>query len=365
MDTTTHRDLAARRLRAQLLSPGRPDAPVTVPGVVARLVGVQAQDQAGAAWSVGLRAGGAVGAADVDGAVEDGAVVRCWAMRGTLHLVAAADLRWLLALLGPGVVDRNARRYRQLGLDDDTFRRAAAILGRALRDEGPATRARLADILGRSGVDASGQRAPYLLQRAALDGVLRHGPGRGRDQTYLPLGEEIPHGGPADRGAALVELAARYLAGHGPATADDFAWWSGLPAADARHGLAGVAPAERTVDGRTFLAPGDPPETPPTGALLLPAFDDALLGYRDRTAMLAPEHADRVNAGGGMPHPVLLLDGAAAGIWRRDSAGRAGVRVTVSPFGPLTTAGRRAVDAAAERYGRFLGRTVAVRLDGG
>ena len=61
------------------------------------MTATQAQDLQAALWAIGLRVPGA-GLADVRAALEDGSVVRSWPMRGTLHLVAPEDLRWMLDL---------------------------------------------------------------------------------------------------------------------------------------------------------------------------------------------------------------------------------------------------------------------------
>src|SRR4051812_21085241 len=86
------------RTRAQHLTPG--DSGTTVAEVVQVCAGMQAQEAPAAALAVRARSQGLTAAGVEAARVAARAVVRTWAMRGTLHLVATADLGWLLALLG-------------------------------------------------------------------------------------------------------------------------------------------------------------------------------------------------------------------------------------------------------------------------
>ena len=158
--------IALQRLLSQRLVLSnfhRPEEVVNWLGVV------QAQDYAGGKWTIGLRAPGLV-EADVEQAVRDRRILRTWTLRGTLHFVCAQDIRWMLGLMAPRVIAGNARRYRELELDEADMRRASDMLADALRDGQELLRSQLLDVLSRQGVSTQGQRAPYLLQRASLDG---------------------------------------------------------------------------------------------------------------------------------------------------------------------------------------------------
>src|SRR5262245_38527726 len=338
--------LRARRMAAQQLIQPRCSTPAEV---VAWMGAVQAQDHAGAKWAIALRCARAVTDENIEGALNDGTILRTHALRGTWQLVSPADIHWLLALVGPRVVARNATRYRQLGLDATTFRRAAAALAKTLGD-GPRTRAELRAALERARIPALDQRLSHLLQRVELDGLVCSGPTRGKQRTYALLETRAPR--PARtlaRDQALAELARRYFTSRGPATLDDFVWWSGLPAAEARAGLGSVEKG----------LPVDAADAPATrGAQLLPPFDEYLIAYRDRSAILDPVHAKRVNAGGGLLDPIIVVDGRVAGTWRRTIA-RGHVLVELDFF--AAPARRAEVARATERYGAFLGLPVRLR----
>ncbi len=329
------------------------------PGAVPAWFGaIQAQDVAGARWAVGLRAEGATEASVIQ-ALADRAFVRTWLNRGTLHFVAAADVRWMLALLGPRLIAANARRNRQLGLDEATFARGGEVLAGAL-GSGPLTRAETLLALNDAGIATGGQRGYHLLRRAAQEGWICLGPEQRGEQTFVWLEAWLPPGPTLDQPAALAELAARYFQSHGPATLADFVWCSGLTVADARAAIARAAGRLERTEGEGVAAwqAADVPPTPdgPPAAHLLPAYDEYFVGYRDRSAILDRRHDSRVVSSNGVFRPIILVDGRVAGIWKRASRPARGTpTLTLAPFEPLTAAAREAVAAAAARYSAFLG----------
>ncbi|MBI4954541.1 MAG: AlkZ family DNA glycosylase [Myxococcales bacterium] len=347
-------ELAARRLLAQQIA-----HPVlaTPAEVVAHLGALQAQDYAGAKWAVGLRLG-ADEATDalVERALDEGSVLRTHALRGTWQLIAPADVRWTLSLVAPRVIARAANRYRQLELEPATVRRSNAALAKVLADGAHRTRGELAAVLERAGIATDGQRLAHLLARAELDAVICSGARRGKHATYALLDDRVAATPTVPREEALARLAARYFRSRGPATVQDLAWWSGLPQSDARHGLESIRSSlvRESIDGRTYFRASDTRAAPSSDAYLLPAFDEYLVAYRDRSAVLDPAHVARVNAGGGMLDPCVVVGGRVVGTWRRTLGNRA-VAIEVTLFGPRKRADRASIAAAANRYGRFLG----------
>ncbi|MFL5308377.1 MAG: winged helix DNA-binding domain-containing protein [Polyangia bacterium] len=351
--------VAAHRLAAQ----GIARHPYADPaGLVGAMGAIQAQDPAGARWAVAIRLGGrGLTETAILRAIETGAIVRTHAMRWTWQLVAASDLHWLLPLVAPVLVRRAARRFRELDLDERTFRRSRAALERALAGGAHLTRDELSAALDAAGIStADGRRLSHLLGRAELDGVIGSGAPRGKAATYALLETRAPRPAtPWPRERALAELARRYFRTRGPATLADFVWWSGLPPAEARAAVQQVEPelARETIAGQATWR--DPDASPAgraalAGAYLVPPFDEILVAYKDRAALLDPAHARRLNAGGGMLAPAVLLGGRVVGIWRRTLA-RAEVAITIYHFDRLTAADRDAITAAAGRYAAFLG----------
>ena len=348
--------LTVHRMRAQGLA--TPHLP-TPADVVRRLGAVQAQDVRASHWAVGLRTAGDTEAAVAD-ALADRSLVRTWPLRGTLHLVPAEDVRWMLAHLAPRVLRQAARRYGQLELDDDVFTRSANALAAALEGGHSLTRDAAYATLEEAGVSTEGQRGYHILYHLGHTGLLCFGAPEGKQQTVVLLDEWAAPASVPPRDEALARLAVRYMTGHGPATADDFAWWAGLTLTDARAALdaaSGALTSEPLGDRTYWRGPIGTEAGAPPRALLLPVYDELTVGYRDRSAVLRPSDAER--AGNGIFRPVLLVDGHVVGVWRRTLRADT-VRVELSPFEDLGSDVRKALDEAAARYAAFLGLRLAL-----
>ncbi len=348
------------RVRAQRLDPWQPDLANNVAQAVAGVCGVQAQVAAAAALAVRVRSTGLT-ASDVEQArVNDRSVVRTWCMRGTLHLLATEDLGWLLPLFGPVFIRASRRRFEELGLDEETSTKGISALRQALARRGPLTRAEIVDELGARGIRLAGQARPYLIRHAALQGVVCFGPSRGGEPTYVLLDDWTRLGSGLAGDAACTELASRYLEAYGPAGPDDMAAWSGLPMSAVRAGWRRIAGQliELEVSGRpawmlraraASLADGPGPRS---AVRLVPGFDTYLLGYRSRRLAIADRYAGRVNAGGGMIRPALLVDGRVQGTWK-GRPGRKELGVVVEPFEALAPMVITGIEADARDLGRF------------
>jgi hypothetical protein len=348
-------ELIKLRLDAQRISATTFTRPAEVVG---RLGAVQAQDYLGALWAVGLRLTQAR-EPDIERALHDRSIIRTWPMRGTLHFVAAADARWMLDLLAPKVIGGAAGRFRALGIDEAAIARARRVLEKRLAGGTPLARAEVYRALDRGKVSPAGQRGIHILWRLALENVICFGPREGKKQTFVLLDEWLPKTRRLPREDALAELAHRYFTGHGPATATDFAWWSGLKLSDARHAahLAEPRLEAETVGGQRYWfgrQAGSTPAATRSRAHLLPAFDEFLVAYVDRSAAVERAHRVRVNAGGGILKPTIVVDGRVVGTWKRRLALR---EVVFSPelFTALSKAKKAAVTRALRRYGEFLG----------
>lgn len=332
--------------------------------VVTWLGALQAQDYSGALWSIGLRMVSAT-ERGVEQALADRTIVRTWPMRGTLHIVAAQDVRWMLALLTPRVIAQSAGRYRQLELDDATFGRSKEVFAKALQGGKQLTREELQQLLEHARIATTGQRGYHILARAAQDGLICFGAPSGKQQTFTLLDEWVAPTPQLARDEALAQLTRRYFTGHGPATLHDLMRWAGITMAEAKVGLAAAAQRliQATVDGQVYWM-ADEPRSPLRGdpnAHLLPGFDEYILGYGDRSAVLDPAHAQRICPGGnGVFSPTIVIDGKVAGVWKR-SFKKGAVVIELAPFRALTPAESQAISAAADRYGQFLGLPVVLR----
>ena len=311
-----------RRLRAQRLVASRERS---ARDVVHHLGAVQAQDFAGASWAVAQRLVPSA-AGDVATAFASGAIVRTHVMRPTWHLVAGTDLRWLQQLTAPRVRQLCAYYDRKCGLDAKAFARTRAVFERELAGV-HRTRAELVAALARANIAATGQRLVQILIRAELDAVICSGALRGKQHTYALVADRVP-AATLDREPALVELARRFFASHGPATVADFAWWSGLTVTDCRLAvaLAGHAIVEERLDGTSYLVIADDagsiarPRTPI--AHVLANFDEYLVAYVDRVELVDDRvRARPVGRAGIIFSNALIIDGRVVGTWKRAKTG--------------------------------------------
>jgi hypothetical protein len=318
---------------------------------------VQAQDYGGAKWALGLRlAGDAAKDSTLEQAIAEGTIVRTHALRGTWQLVAPADIRWMLELVAPRLIASNARRYRELELGASAFRRSNAVISKALH-AGHLTRVELAAALGDAGISAAGQRLAYMLQRAELDALICGGARRGKQSTHRLLENRAAHSGEhLRRDDMLASLAERYFRSRGPATLQDFKWWSGLSSSEAQTAHESIKSMLDfdVLDGRTYWRSHEKPLSSASPmAHLLPAFDEYLIAYQDRDAVLDPKYANKLNAGGGILSTCIVLDGRVIGTWRRTLA-RQNVAIELDLFEAAKPPEHQAIADAARRYAAFL-----------
>ncbi|GAA1636100.1 crosslink repair DNA glycosylase YcaQ family protein [Georgenia ruanii] len=318
------------------------------------LTAVQAQDYAGALAAVSLRTAGGDG---IEAALDDGEVVRSWPMRGTLHLVPAEDLGWMLALTTDRLLAGAARRRAQLGIDDAMVDRAGELAHEALTGRS-LSREELVAVWERAGLLGVPQRGYHLLWTLSQRGLTVFGPTTGGRQRLVLLEEWVPRPRRLEPEEALGEWALRYFRSHGPATRKDFQWWTKLTAREATVGMALARERLESVevDGVEHLMDPSTPERlaaarrAARAVHLLPGFDELLLGYQDRRASLPPEFADRVVPGGnGMFRPMVVAGGTVVGTWRW--TGRGDRRTIVAePFTEFSARVAGAIPKLAAAY---------------
>jgi len=325
-------DPVAFRLRSQLLS-GRPAR--TVDDVVAHLLAVQAQDGRGARLAVRARSAG-FGATAVDDALAAGRLVVSTLNRGTLHLVTAADYRWLHPLTTPQLATGNVRRLRQEGVDATQAERGVGVVAAAVA-EGPQTRAMLKEKLDGAGVPTAGQALVHVVFAATLEGLVVRGPMLGTDHAFVAVDQWLgPPPPPLDEDDALATLANRYLVGHAPAGAEDLAKWAGITLAKARRALAAVPPAR----------PRRRPALP--GPRLLGPFDPLLHGWVSRTPVVGPHRS--VVTVNGIFRPIALVGGRVVATWSLPAG-----TVTLAPLESIADRDLTGLATDADDVLRYLG----------
>jgi hypothetical protein len=355
MTTTAPPDIAARRLHAQRLV-GEPFASAV--DAVRWFGAMQSQDYGGAKWALGQRTRGAT-ETQLDRLLDDGSILRTHLMRTTWHFVLPEDIRWLLELTSRKIRLGLAARYRQLEIDDRVIAEAGAAFAGALAGGRHLTRSELGEVLRAAGISPDGQRLPYLLSAAELEGLIASGPRHGKQFTFALLQERAPKARLLGRDEAIAELTRRYFRSHGPAQLQDFVWWSGMAVADARSGiaLAGGALEHQVVEGKDywFDAKAGPARGTTRLAHLLPNYDEYTVAYRDRAATLdaGRPFEPALFSFGSVLSNVVTIGGRVRGAWRR-TVTRTGVRVELRLLDILGPSEAAAVSKAVTRLGRFL-----------
>jgi hypothetical protein len=356
---------------AQGLHPERPYHTSDVARIVEGAGGLQAQEYPSAALGVRARSHGLL-AEDVRRAREvDRSIVMTWAMRGTLHLVPAADLGWLLKLLGPLFIQQGERRFQQLGLSEEIRVEALAAIREILGTRGPLIRSELANALAARGIPVEGQAIAHLVRYAALEGLVCLGPKVKGGLTCVLLDDWVDTPGkPPDKEGALAALARRYFGAFGPATLGDFAKWSGLPVGQARAGFEAVADelAEVEALGEAAWLPQrhlDWLDWQAGEAVvrLLPRYDTYLLGYRSRDPLVIASAAKKILPGGGIIREALIVNGRAVGTWAKAHK-KGWIEVAVDMFEPVDDGVRARIEAEGRDVGRFLGQEARVTVEG-
>ncbi len=337
----------------------------SVPAAVRSMTAMQAQDLQASLWAVGQRVRGSR-VSDVRAALDAGEVVRSWPMRGTLHLLAPEDLRWVLDITSGRLIKGLAGRHRELGISAADIDAAAEAALLRVSGGPAASRAELFRAFEQSGQPTAGQRGIHLLGILCQLGLLVQGPLAGNQQLMVAFDDWIKDSRRLGREEGIAEWLLRYLCSHGPATERDFAWWSGIPVTETRAALAAVREklVELEFEGTTYwLSPqsaalldgGVPGQR---SVLALPAFDEFLLGYTDRSIALPAEHADKIVPGGnGVFKKTIVAGGTVVGTWTAPGNGRGGA-VIPEPFDDvngLRPAARKSFELQAAKYRRFLG----------
>ena len=337
-----------------------------VTAVGRHMMALQGQDWPAAQWALGVRAPGTT-SADVRSAFDAGRLVRSWPMRGTVHVTPAEDIGWIQCATSHRVLPGAAKRRAQIGLDDESLRHMADVAVDLLTGGGAASRETLARAWIDAGIEVRGPWRYHVVWWLCQNGILVQGPAPDGEPLLVLADEWITAPRALEGEEALAELAYRFVAAHGPVLDRDLAWWTGLSLTEARRGISAAAASGRIVsvdiEARTHWARPELLDGPVGSSasadrlLLLPGFDEHLLGYADRSAAVDPQHFPLLVPGrNGVFRATVVDGGRVVGTWQRSR--RDGVWITVSPFPGRRLSARR-VAPAARRWAEFTGTLLA------
>jgi hypothetical protein len=322
---------------------------------------MQAQDYEMAKWALGIRLPGS-GEEEIEIAIGRGDIIRTHVLRPTWHFASAEDARWMIRLTAPHIHAGMKSRHKQLEITGTVLKKSNRIIEKVLALKKYASRDELVAGFEKAGLPNTDNRAAHLLICAELDMLICSGPSHGKKQTYALFDERVPETQLISRSDALARLATKYFSSHGPATLKDFTWWSGLPAADARQGLESVKSGldNEKLDDETYWFGGSlsVPAKNTFPVLLLPGYDEIIISYKDRSAVIPNGKFRQAISSNGIFWPVVLIDGKAAGTWKR-TLKKDKLIITLDMFvGSHKLSGKtikKQIEKSAGSYGHFFG----------
>jgi hypothetical protein len=297
------------------------ESPLKTPHeAVARMGALQAQNYGMSKWAIGVRLKNSA-LPDIEAALAKGEILRTHVMRPTWHWVAAENIRWMCELSKKSIQAAAAHRDRQLEIDEPLFTKVNNLLETMLRDNNHLTRIEISKQLRTKGIATDAARMIHFMLRAEIEGIVCSGIDQGKSQTYALIEERVRPTKKPNRDEALALLAHTYFQSHSPATIYDFTWWSGLSLADSRAALHLIENEliKELVENQTYFIHQSLkiPLKPAESVHLLPAFDEYIIAYKDRTAVIAAEYQPKAFTKNGIFFPVVLHNGKAVGVWNK------------------------------------------------
>lgn len=351
----TLNDIAAHRLQCQQLNGS---AFKKAADLVKWFGAIQGQEYAQSKWGIGLRLPHLDDPA-IEKEITDGKIIRTHLLRPTWHLVAAADLRWMLMLTAPRVSAINAYMYRKMELNDALFKRCHGIFEKALRGNKHLTREELSKTLKEHGIEAEGTRLVCILMHAELAALVCSGKRQGNQFTYALLEERVKPVKEKTREEALLELTKRYFKSRGPATLKDYSTWSGLSLTDCKKGIAltGSLFTKEVIEKETYFFETQSIKPLSNKIQLLPIYDELIMGYKNRDAILQFKHHSAKTF---TFDNTILVEGQITGTWRRSIKAKT-IEFEYQMLKPLSPSQKAGFMEVTHRFGEFYKLPVQVR----
>lgn len=337
----------------------------TAKEVTAWMGAMQAQDYSMSKWAMGIRL--KIATEDsINNEINSGRILRTHLLRPTWHFVSDDDIYWILRLTGPRIKASLSTRDKQLELTDGVYNKCNRILERSLRDNNHQTREELILELKRSKINVEENRASHIFMRAEIDGLICSGRQKNGKPTFAILGEWVPVHKKFNKDEALKELACRYFISHGPATINDFNWWSGLKMSDVKLALEynkDILRSEVILNQTYWMAENNfKPASSCNEVFLLPSYDEFLISYRDRSASLPTGLNKKVISDNGIFFPTIMQNGQVIGAWKRNIKNNRLI-ITSKLFKPGTISQDKILLRGIKRYSDFIGKTIDFKQD--
>ena len=343
-----------RTLSHQLANPGF-DSPKEL---FSWMGAIQAQDYNMSKWAIGIRLKSAT-IETVNRALRQGEILRTHIMRPTGHNVAAEDIRWMLKLSASRIRSANDSyaKGRDLEITEQTYTKAHRLLEKILEGNKSLTKQEIEQEFSKAGLPADDHRMTRFMLHAETEGIVCSGQDKGNKPTYALLEERVPPVKELHKEEALAKLATSYFRSHSPASLEDFTWWSGLSISEARQAVGLIRPdlfTDKSLPETLFIHKSANIDTKADNILhFLPSFDEYLISYKDRTAVLDPEHSPKAFNRFGTFYPVIMHEGKIAGNWNK-SVKKTSINIETSFFNTKSI-DKKLIEAAGNKYKEFMG----------
>lgn len=360
---------AAFRLQRQHLAFARSHGSIV--DVVRDSAGIQAQVQSAAEMAIWTRRR-ETRREDVRRALWDTReLVKTSAMRLTLHLIPAADLAVYIEAMRPASRLVLARWQGRLKITAAHVRTMIDTVLEALADGALPQQELVARAKQRApkGMRAWLDHAWSAVRPAVIEGAIVYGPPRGAEATFVRVDRWLGTQPQLTVEAARAELLRRFLGAFGPATAHDFAKWSGMKVSDTRTVVAALEPAltHVSVDGAAGWILSADAEALTGGKLdaaavrLLGAFDSFLLAHATKEHLVDAQFYKRVYRAQGWISAVVLRGTTIIGTWTQTTEGKRTI-IGVELFRREPAAVRRAIEDEVAALSAFLGVPATARV---
>lgn len=342
-----------RMLSQQLASPGFED-PKTL---VSWMGAIQAQDYSMAKWAVGCRLqSGSL--QTVNEALKRGEILRTHVLRPTWHMVAAEDIRWMLKLSAQRIKSAYASYAKVLKseITEKQYGQFNDLVVSILEGNKSLTKQEIEAEVNQRGLKTEEHLIERLIGNSEVEGVICSGVDKDGKPTYALLDERAPQVVvELHKEEALARLASRYFRSHSPAGIADFAWWSGLSLTEAKQAIGLIKSELITESGDFFIHESFREITPLQSDVLhlLPSYDEYLISYKDRTAVLDLEYYPKAFNRIGTFYPVVMHNGKVVGNWKK-TVKKGRIVVETSFFNPKYRIGKELIENAANRYTGFI-----------
>ena len=312
--------IALRLLNQQLICP-QFDKPEEV---VKHMGAMQAQEYRLMRWAVAMRTK-KPSAKAFKKAFDSGQIIRLHLMRGTWQLVSGEDYWPLLELCSAKAlaVIKGWMSSNKINIPDEEAMRIREILVQTAAEKGSVTKEDFVQALAEKDIRMDDHRLSYHIRYAELSGTLCSGDLLPMKATYALAADKVKPHVKMDRDETLAMLARKYFQSRQPATLEDFVWWSGLNVNDCRRGIEILNSLHVETHGRASLPRREFYFTDDCRTrgfrkgkyLLIPPYDEYLIGYKSRDIVLSPDYRHKAHNNSGIFQPVIAHDGIICGNW--------------------------------------------------